>query len=216
MLRGWYLFIAVILLCNVAAAETIELPNPKTKGTISVEEAIQKRRSSRAFLTTALTKDQISQLLWACQGITDQDWKLRAAPSAGALYPLEIYLANKDGVFHYLPMENKLNLIIKGDKRPNISRGALTQTFIEDAPISIIITAVYRRTQSKFGIRSERYVDFEAGHAAQNILLEAQALGLSAVPIGSFWDDVISSILELPPDHDPLYIIPIGYEKNEG
>ncbi|OGC19830.1 hypothetical protein A2282_01005 [candidate division WOR-1 bacterium RIFOXYA12_FULL_36_13] len=209
------LLLSLLFFVGYAMAKTIDLPQPKTKGKVSVEEAIKLRRSERSFYSTPLTKEQIAQLLWACQGITDPQWEFRSVPSAGAIYPLEIYVADRNGVYHYLPVKNKLEIIISEDKRSSISRAALTQTFIEDAPLCIIITGSFKKTRDKYGIRAERYVFLEAGHAAENIHLQAVALGLGSVSVGTFWDDVISSALDLPPQNEPLYIIPIGYIKNE-
>ncbi len=192
-------------------AETINLPQPKTSGKMSLEEAIASRRSERSFQPTQLSKEQISQLLWACQGLTDPQWNFRSAPSSGSVYPLEIYIVDKNGVYHYLPAKNQLELILKGDKRPNLTRASLAQTHISEAPLDIVITVVFRRMSEKFGGRAQRYAILEAGHAAQNVLLQATAMGLGAVPVGSFWDNVVSSTLTLPPEHDPMYIIPVGY-----
>lgn len=213
LLQKIFFFILLIILCSASIAETIRLPSPKLSGAMSLDEAIYRRRAERSFFTNALTKSQISQLLWACQGTTDGQWGFRAVPSAGALYPLEIYVLNNNGTYHYSPEMHQLELLAKNDKRPNLSRAALAQVFIEEAPMVMLITANFQKSQAKFGQRSERYVHMEAGHAAQNVLLEAVALGLGAVPIGSFWDDVVSATLNLPPDNEPLYIIPIGYIK---
>lgn len=178
-----------------------------------MEEAIYRRRSERSFLPNPLTNEQLSQLLWACQGITDPQWDFRAAPSAGSLYPLEIYVVNQKGVYHYVPAENTLVQITPGDKRPGLARAALSQTSIEEAPVIFVVTAVFDRTRAKYGSRSPRYVVLEAGHAAENLLLQATALNLGAVSVGSFWDDVVASTLKLPVECEPLYLIPVGYKK---
>jgi len=186
---------------------------PKTVGKMTLEESLYHRRSEYSFATAYLSSEQISQLLWAAQGITDPNWGFRTAPSAGSAYPLELYLVKPEGVYHYTPNSHTLELHIKGDKRPSLVRASLGQGFIGDASVCIIITAVYDRTREKYGLRTDRYVQMEAGHAAQNILLQATAMGLGATPVGSFWDDVIMSTLELPYGYDPLYIIPVGYIK---
>ncbi len=203
----------LIILCASTYAETIKLPQPRTSGSMSLEQAILSRRSERTFLPNALSNDQISQLLWACQGITDTSWNFRAAPSAGSIYPLEIYVVNAQGVYHYLPADNKIELVVKGDKRPSLARAALAQSLIEEAPVDFIVTAVFNRSRAKFGSRAERYVYLEAGHASENLVLQATALNLASVTIGSFWDDVVASSLSLPPENEPLYIIPVGYLK---
>lgn len=189
----------------------IKLPAPKLKGELSLEETIRKRESIRNFKDKELTLDQISQLLWAAQGIT-HDGK-RAAPSAGATYPLEIYVVKSDGVFRYKTEDHKLERAVEGDQRTPLALAALGQRFIAEAPIDIVMAAVYSRTSWRYRERAERYVHMEAGHAAENIHLQAVALGLGSVPIGAFSDGKVKSVLSLPKDHEPLYIIPVGYSK---
>ena len=209
----WLLSCLLIEGSSSMAKEEIKLPAPKLKSVMSVEEAIYKRRSKRDFLKKDLSLEQISQLCFSAQGKTEKSWGLRAAPSAGALYPLEIYLVKSDGVFHYIPEEHKLLSIVKGDRRDELAAAALGQSFIAEAPVDIVITAVYQRTRGKYGTRAERYVHIEAGHAAQNIHLQAVALGLGSVPIGAFFDEAVKSVLNLPKDHEPIYIIPVGYAR---
>lgn len=153
---------------------------------------------------------QLSQLLWACQGITHTAG-LRTAPSAGALYPLEVYVATAEAVYHYVPQGHKLQLLRRGDVRPALSKAAVGQAPPAQAPLVFVITAVYQRTAQKYGERASLYVHLEAGHAAQNILLQAVALGLGGVPIGAFYEDQVRAALGLPADHEPLYIIPVGH-----
>jgi len=193
--------------------EEIMLPQPEIKSNISLEEALKSRRSVRNFSSKELSLDQISQILWAAQGITQESTGFRTSPSAGALYPLEIFLLKSDGVFHYIPDGHKIIKLSSDDLRPNLTQGVLFQGFIAEAPVNIIITAVYERTTAKYGNRGIRYVHLEAGHSCQNILLQVVALGLGAVPIGAFDDSYIQDLLDLPQDHIPLYIIPIGYPK---
>ena len=191
----------------------VDLPKPKTKGAMSVEEAIAKRRSVRSFSTRAVPLEAVSQLLWSCQGMTDRAKGLRAAPSAGALYPLEIYLAGADGLFYYNNLKHGLRKISDGDVRESLSKASLGQSWVRGAPISIIICAEYGRVTRRYGERGIRYVDMEAGHAAENVALEAVALGLDSVPVGAFDDDEVARILGLPDGTRPLYIPPIGYKK---
>ena len=193
-------------------SKEIKLPAPIKKGTSSFEETLLKRRSKRNFKDKDITLEEISQLLFAAQGVTDSRG-YRTVPSAGALYPLEIYAVNKDGVFHYEPLNHKLVTVVSEDRRKNLAEAALGQSFIANAPLDIVIAAVYGRTKIRYGSRTERYVHMEAGHAAQNIHLQAVALGFGSVPIGAFWDDRVSRALNLPSDHKPLYIIPVGYPK---
>jgi SagB-type dehydrogenase family enzyme len=193
--------------------KTIDLPKPRIKGTISVEEAIEKRRSVRSYSSKDISIGDISQLLWACQGITDEKRLLRAAPSAGALYPLEIYLLKKDGIFHYIPEGHRLEGVSDKDARDDLARAAYRQEYVKEAAVDIVIAAIYERVTSKYGERGIRYTDMEAGHAAQNVFLEAVALGLDSVPIGAFNDSEVSKALNLPRNVKPLYILPVGYKK---
>ena len=189
----------------------MKLPPPKTKGEVSLEETLEKRRSIRSFTSQTLTWEQISQLLWAAQGITETRYGLRTAPSAGGTYPLETYLVVKEGVYHYNPQKHEVERITETDVRPKLCRAALGQEWVEEAPVNIVIAAIYRRTQRRYGQRGTRYVHIEVGHAAQNIHLQAVALGLDSVPVGAFYDEEVSRVLSLPKDHQPLYIISIGY-----
>jgi SagB-type dehydrogenase family enzyme len=195
------------------AAKIISLPAPKTLGKMSIEESILRRRSERSYLDTDLSLEQLSQILWSAQGITDQSFGFRAAPSAGALYPLQIYIVKKDGVFRYIPDGHKLVQVSEEDKRPSLVRASLGQSFIREAPVDIVISANFAITHAKYGARAFRYVCMEIGHVAENIHLQVVALGLVSVPIGAFWDDVVKKTLDLPDNQDPLYIIPIGYIK---
>jgi SagB-type dehydrogenase family enzyme len=163
-------------------------------------------------LPNELTIEQLSQLLWSGQGITDKNWGFRAAPSAGSLYPLYLYVVKKDGVFQYLPDGHKLKQIKTEDIRPSLVRASLGQNYIGEAPVDIIVCGNFRICEAKYGQRSYRYVNMEVGHVAENIHLQAIALGLVSLPVGAFWDDVVAKALELPETQDPFYIIPIGYQ----
>lgn len=197
---------------QATAVEEIPLPSPTLKGEISLEETLALRRSVRSFTTEALTMAEIGQLLWAAQGVT-RDWGGRTAPSAGALYPLEVYAATADGLYHYVPQGHKLLVESTADLRPALWSAGLKQDAIRQAPAVFVIAAVYARTEVKYGARAERYVHLEAGHAAQNLLLQAVALELGGVPIGAFYDDQVQAALSLPSDHAPLYLIPIGHPQ---
>jgi SagB-type dehydrogenase family enzyme len=186
------------------------LPTPVTDGQMSVEAALAQRRSVREYEAGPLTAAELGQLLWAAQGITDERG-YRAAPSAGALYPLELYVATAEGLFHYAPGRHSLTLAREGDARPALHRAALRQEPVAQAPAVFVIVAVYERTAVKYGSeRTPRYVHLEAGHAAQNLLLQAAALGLGAVPIGAFDDAGIQRAMGLPAEEQPLYLIPVG------
>ena len=197
-------------------ADIIQLPAPNFKSNISVEEALQKRRSVRDYATASLSLEEISQMLWSAQGITDESYGLRTAPSAGALYPLEVYLAAanvKDltaGLYKYNPQNHNLQRISDGDKRVEISNASLKQDAIEECSALVIITAIYERTSVKYGDRAERYVHIEVGHAGQNIYLQAVSLGIGTVMIGAFKDEALKKILKLPANEFPLAIYPLG------
>ena len=190
--------------------EAADLPAPDAAGAGSVEEALAKRRSVRRFTDKALTEEEIGQLLWSMQGIT-RDWGARTAPSAGALYPLEVYVATAQGLYHYVPQGHQAVLAPRLGLGQALWEAGLKQDWIRDAPAVFVIAAVYERTAVKYGDRAERYVHMEVGHVAENLLLQAVALGLGGVPIGAFHDDKVKEVLELPPDQEPLYLIPVGH-----
>lgn len=198
---------------------TLDLPEPRLKSEQSIEQALLSRRSGRSYADAPLTLAEVSQLLWAAQGVTDRRG-LRTAPSAGALYPLETYvLVGKveglpAGVYRYQPHRHGLVEIAVGDRRTQLAAAALSQSFISEAPVSIVLTAVYARTTAKYGERGIRYVHMEAGHASQNIYLQAAALDLSTVAIGAFSDQKVQKALELPENEQPLYIMPIGKRRS--
>jgi SagB-type dehydrogenase family enzyme len=195
--------------------ENWELPTPVYTGNTSVEEALLKRQSIREYRTEPLALSDISQLLWAAQGITRPP-KYRTAPSAGALYPLEVYLVVGQvdglpaGVYHYQPEGHALVLIASGDKRDPLSVAALNQAAVKEAAAVIVIGAVFERTTSKYGERGNRYVHMEVGAAAQNAYLQAASLDLGTVFIGAFYDDQIQTLLALPQEVQPLGLMPVG------
>jgi SagB-type dehydrogenase family enzyme len=196
-------------------ASLIPLPSPRLKSEISLEEALLRRRSVRSYQAQPLTLAEVSQLLWAAQGITDPRG-FRTAPSAGALYPLEVYLVAgqvegiESGVYRYRPASHGLEAVAAGDKRLALYQAALFQEAVRTAPAVIVLTAVYSRTTGKYGERGIRYVHMEAGHAGQNILLQAVALDLGAVVIGAFYDEQVRQALGIPAAEQPLYIVPVG------
>ena len=205
------IFLIGVQLLLTQGGGMIDLPSPKFSN-VSIEKCIQTRRSIRSFQIKDLTLQQISNLLWVAQGITDTSRGLRAVPSAGATYPLEIFVAKKDGLFRYLPKRHTLNTEKSKDLRKDIAKVALSQMFIADAGLVIVIAAVFERTTMHYGERGIRYIYNEAGHCAQNIHLEAVALGLGSVPIGAFDDEKLRQTLGLK-EEEPLYIIPVGYPK---
>jgi len=188
---------------------TPPLPAPQLSGGMPLAEALATRRSIRQFAPTPLTPPQLGQLCWAAQGITDAQGK-RTAPSAGALYPIELFLVTPTGVQHYKPQTHTLEPHLADDLRPDLSRAALSQETIACAPAVFVITAAVGRTAVKYGPRAERYCFLEAGHMAQNVLLQATALGLCGVPIGAFEDAGVARVLKLPPGLQPLYLVAVG------
>jgi SagB-type dehydrogenase family enzyme len=194
------------------SGESLTLPKPESRGPLSLEETLARRRSHRSFTGEPLSMEMLSQLLWAASGITDADG-YRTAPSAGALYPLEIYLASASGFYRYEPRGHQLGKVHQRDLRREIGHAALDQEALLEAPTVFVIAAVYERTAAKYGSRAERYVHLEAGHAAQNLLLQAVSLDLGAVPIGAFDDERLHRALELPRDHRPIYLVPVGHPR---
>jgi SagB-type dehydrogenase family enzyme len=199
--------------------EMVKLPPPRSKGHLSIESALSLRRSVRSYSKQPLSLNELSQLLWAAQGINSRDTR-RTAPSAGALYPLELYLVAglttdiSPGVYRYSSEQHALNLIKESDLRPALSGAALNQECIAAAPACFVITGVYRRTAKKYGKRARRYVHLEAGHASENILLQAVALKLGTVVVGAFDDQEVQRVLDLPTEHEPLLVIPVGFPRD--
>jgi len=215
---------------QAAEAEAIQLPPPRQDSRTSVEKAISQRRSAREYAEGALSVVEISQILWAAQGFTQEkkdpprmwnpkyEWQggLRAAPSAGALYPMEIYVLAGNveglakGVYKFIPKNHSLKKIMGGDKRSALSDAALKQAAIERGAAVLVLAGVYERTSYKYGDRAERYVHIEAGSIAENVSLQGVALGLGTVLIGAFKDDEVKNVLQLPDDERPLLIMPLG------
>lgn len=222
-MRWCIVFVVVMLIggCGTAESETsglggaavidrIDLPQPEVTGGGALTEVLAQRRSVRQYQPQPLELTDVSQLLWAAQGVTSSNGR-RTAPSAGALYPLELYLVTPDGQYRYDPNRHQLEVLGEDDVRTELSRAALSQEAVETAPAVFVVAAVHSRTEQKYGERTERYVNLEAGHAAQNLLLQAVVLGLGAVPVGAFDDDEVQEVLSLPSDHEPLYLIPVGH-----
>jgi len=230
------LALALILLCakagqaQASGADIVPLPAPQQDGRVAVEKAISLRRSVREYAEAGLSLAEISQVLWAAQGFTQErkdpprmwnpkyDWQggLRTAPSAGALYPMEVYvLAGRvegldKGVYKYIPKTHSLKRTMSGDMRSALSEVALKQAAIEKSAAVLVLAGVYERTSNKYGDRAERYVHIETGSIAENISLQCVALGLGTVLMGAFQDDGVKKVLGLPEDERPLLIMPLG------
>ncbi len=192
------------------ATERIALPPPGLDSGMPLAQALARRRSLRAFGPRALTPAELGQLLWAAQGVTKPREGLRACPSAGALYPLVVYTAIEQGLFRYAVDAHALERIAADDLRGDLAAAALDQREVAQAPCVLVLTAVTARTTRKYGERGIRYVHMEAGHAAQNVLLAATALGLAAYPVGAFDEARVAGLLRLGRGEAPVYIVPVG------
>lgn len=193
----------------------IQLPDPRLEGPVSVEAALAARRSVRRFSPDTLDITQLSQLLWAAQGVT-HGRGMRTAPSAGATFPLETFAVAgaveglDAGVYRYVPDGHALEPVMAGDQREALRRDALAQPMLAQAPATVVLAAVYGRTGTRYGGRTEMYVHEEAGHAAQGVCLMAVALGLGTCCVGAFVDDAIHAAVGMRPDERPVYLIPVG------
>lgn len=201
---------------------TIELPEPQKNNDISVEEAISERRSIRNYKEDPLSLQQVAQLLWAAQGITDPESGKRTSPSAGALYPLEMYVAAsrvkglEPGVYRYIPVGHQLEKIREGEVREELAEAALGQRAVSLGPAALIIAGDPSVVTAKYGERGEQYTYMEAGHAAQNIYLQAESLGLGTVSIGAFREEKVNRLLEVAESDIPFYIMPVGkYQRDD-
>jgi SagB-type dehydrogenase family enzyme len=205
----------------VDAEERVKLPQPDREGELTLERALSRRRSVRSFSERGLDLDQISQILWAAGGATVDgvSGPTRSAPSAGGLYPCEllVVVGRADGiapgVYRYLWRPHELERLKSGDYRRQVARAALNQSFVGQAPICVVIAAVFERTTRKYGLRgAERYVGMDAGHMAQNVVLQSAAIGLGATTVGAFQDDEVARVLGMG-DEVPLYLIPVGWPR---
>jgi SagB-type dehydrogenase family enzyme len=190
----------------------VTLPKPNLDGSMSLEQSIASRRSCRDFRSQPLTLEQIGQLAWAAQG-QDAKSRYRTVPSAGATYPLELFVVNEQGLFHYLPGKHALEKLAGQDLRSALATAAWGQEFIEAAPLTMVFAAEFDRTTRRYGKRGIRYVYMEAGHAAQNVHLQAEVLGLGSVAVGAFDDASVSKVLSLPINFEPVYMVVVGYRR---
>jgi len=211
--------VTLVTLQHVSVAQVLKgggpseilLPNPKTIGSVSVAEALARRRSHREFADRGLAVTAVSQLCWAAQGITDSRTGFRTSPSAGGLFPIAILIVDQAGVYEYKPAEHRLTRVVVGDVRKKLQAASLGQRCVGAAPVCMVVAFDVARTASKYGPRAERYCLLEAGHVAQNVFLQATALGIVGVPVGAFDDGKIASILRLPKRLTPIYLLPLGW-----
>jgi len=213
------IFFILLLVLNVVLAQpltavpvvtTIQLPEPDLNGSISLEQAIKNRRSIVQFTAEPLKINQISQLCWSAQGITDPNKGLRAAPSAGNLYPMQLYVVLSDGLYLYSPQGHSLEKQINGDIRPMLSTAAFGQQVVQNSPCTFIISGSVRKLEAKYRGRGEKLIYLETGHIAQNIHLQAVSLGLGSVPIGVFDPKSAAAICKLTEDLEVLYLVSTG------
>ncbi|MCG6918997.1 MAG: SagB/ThcOx family dehydrogenase [Deltaproteobacteria bacterium] len=213
-----------VLSDKIAIAEDISLPKPRYKGTLSVEEALKARRTHRSFSSRSLTLKQFSQILWGSYGVTARKYGsfLKTAPSAGALYPLDIYaVVGKEsveniapGVYHYNPEDHRADLLRVGDLRTEVARQSFHQAWMAKAPLMLVVTGQYERSSIKYGPRGLIYTHIEAGCVGQNIFLQAEAIGLKAGIVGAFNNTDVVKTMGLPASHDPLLIMPVGFSSD--
>ena len=200
------------------ALPSVELPLAATEGNVSVEEAMARRRSIRHYSSKPLSLGSVSQILWAAQGITEVDGGFRTAPSAGALYPLEVYVVVRrdgveglpEGVYHYHPKAHALTLVRDGDLSADLEDATWGQDSVKEAAATIVITGDLSRTAEKYGRRGTQFMFQESGHAAENVFLQATALGIGTVVIGAFSEGAVRRVLGAGTGERPLYVQPLG------
>ncbi len=205
----------------LAKEDLMNLPAPNTHGNLTVAKAMKHRRTVRSFADESLTIDQLSQILWAAQGVTDEGGLKRAAPSGGALYPIDVYAAVgkngvqglAQGVYLYDPPLHSIRKIVVTDQRKDAAVAALKQMWMATAPVILVLTAEYSRITIKYGKRGKRYAMIEVGHIGQNIFLQCEALGLAAGIVGAFYDKDVARAINAKNDHEPLIMMPVGWER---
>lgn len=196
---------------ELAVGATLRLPDPEVEGKVPLERTIAGRRSVRSYdPKEELSLQEVAQILWAAQGVTEPRYGFRAAPSAGATFPLETFVALPEGLFQYLPHQHSLKKALDRDIRRDLASAALGQWFIAEAFMTVIFCSIPERTTAGYGSRGVRYIHMEVGHAAQNVHLQAVALRLGSVAIGAFNDDEVARVLQLPSNVKPLYMVPVG------
>ena len=199
--------------------EIISLPKPNLKSNMTVEQAIAKRRSIRKYANKPLTLEQLSQILWAAQGKSGPERHHHAAPSAGGIHPLQLYIIatnvselNK-GIYKYDPQKNSLSLKHSNHKRDNVHQAAYGQSAILSAPVILVFVAQFQKTMNKYGPKAKAFVYTDLGHSAENVYLQATALGIGTVAMGGIEEKKITEILELPEDEDVIYLMPLGIKE---
>ncbi len=202
-----------------AMGTRVELPEPKTDGEVPLERTIAERRSRRSFSDRGISLEDAGQILWSAQGLTEGHY--RAAPSAGATYPLEMFVAVGEGtvgdlaagVYRYHPGDHALSQGVVGDVRGRLAGAALRQGFVADGAMVVVIAADYGRTTGRYGERGIRYVHMEVGHVGGNIYLQCEALNLGTVAVGAFDDEEVEDVVGISGELDALYIMPVGHPR---
>ncbi len=222
LLAAAFIGLGIGFIVSVRAQSEIQLPKPSLTGKMSVETAMAKKKSVRAFSSDGLSQSQVSQMLWSANGDLPVDAvssaTMKVLPSAGGLYPLEIFLVTGTntvegipaGVYKYNPATHTISLVAAGDSRLALAQAALSQTWLARAPAILVIGAVFARTTAKYGNRGIQYVFMEAGNSSQNIYLQGEALGLKVATVGAFHEAQVSSVLKLPGDITPLLLMGVG------
>ena len=183
-----------------------------------VEEAIRRRRSIREYLRKPMTLDKLSQILWAAQGITDSQSGHRAAPSPGAKYTLELYVFAREGgvtelpagLYHYEPASHSITRVKTGDYSAALQLAAKDQEQVGTAAAVVAITGIFERAMMKYGERGIQYALQESGSAGENIYIEATAVGLGTVMMGSFDEDEVGRLVGVEKGEKPLLLMPLG------
>jgi len=191
--------------------KVIQLSEPNASSKVSLEESINKRRSVRQFAPGLLNYNQIGQLAWAGQGIIDKQQGLRATPSEGDLYPIELYFFTPEGLFNYRPENHSLQQISATDQREELFKAVARQAPVTEAACDIVVAGSLRKLSAKFGSKATRLLHIEAGSVAENIQLQAVSLGLGPVAVSQFDIKSVAKACELPGEFEPILIICAGY-----
>ena len=207
---------------RLSRESAVYLPLPKLKGDVSLEEALANRRSIRDYELSPLALEELSQILWAAYGITETRYGFKTTPSAGATFPLDIYVVVspngvvdgesylRPGSYKYYPHPHMIEIVKEGNLTRDLYEAALEQEWVLNAPVNLVFTAVYERTTQRYGDRGVRYVWIEVGHAGQNVYLQATSMNLATVAIGAFYDDLVRDIIGASKREHPLYIMPVA------
>ncbi len=202
---------------DYAWAERVPLPSVETPPAMPLAETIARRRSLRDYADRALTLAELSWLLYCASGITAPASGLRAAPSAGAQFPIETYVAANrveglaPGLYHYAVKQHALHRVREGELAAAIMRAGLGQEFLAQAGVVFVLTAIFQRLRWRYRERTYRYALLEAGHIGQNLYLAAEAAGLGACAVGAYFDDQLNQLLEVDGEEEAaLYVLAVG------